>query len=291
MKKTAYQVPELRDENNNIIQNGAFGRKTAFVTADNQGVLDYIMNDLEALKDMQIDFSDTVAKQIGEKVNKSGDTITGPILYDKTPNDGAELINKAYVDSAIKSMVSERDKAIGNMHTTITGERNKAIDDLHSAITKEIANAILQTKKDLYPVGAIFISLTDSRNPAEILGFGTWEALPAGYGLVAQGTATAEDGTTLTFTAGEKTGEFKHKLSKGEIANHTHRIALAKGGYPNTEPQSILFLPGSSNQNINGTFSDRKVSGTYADGNSGYYVDSEFIESTCVASYIWRRTA
>lgn len=53
MKKTAYQIPELRDENNNIIQNGAFGRKTAFVTADNQGVLDYIMNDLEALKDMQ----------------------------------------------------------------------------------------------------------------------------------------------------------------------------------------------------------------------------------------------
>ena len=53
MKKTAYQIPELRDENNNIIQNGAFGRKTAFVTSDNQGVLDYIMNDLEALKDMQ----------------------------------------------------------------------------------------------------------------------------------------------------------------------------------------------------------------------------------------------
>lgn len=52
MKKTAYQIPELRDENNNIIQNGAFGRKTAFVTADNQGVLDYIMNDLEALHDI-----------------------------------------------------------------------------------------------------------------------------------------------------------------------------------------------------------------------------------------------
>lgn len=185
---------------------------------------------------------------------------------------------------------------------TMVSERDKAIDDLHSAITKEIANAILQTKKDLYPVGAIFISLTDSRNPADILGFGTWEALPAGYGLVAQGTATAEDGTTLTFTAGEKAGEFKHKLSKGEIANHTHRIALTKAGYPNSEPQSILFLPGNTNQNINGTFSDRKVSGTYADGNGGYYVDSEFIESTgndqyhnnispCVSSYIWRRTA
>ena len=230
----------------------------------------------------------------------SGTTEPKWTAYGTTVSDGA-CKWKVNTDSQ-DTMVSERTKAINDMHTTITGERNKAIDDLHSAITKEIANAILQTKKDLYPVGAIFISLTDSRNPAKILGFGTWEALPAGYGLVAQGTATAEDGTTLTFTAGEKTGEFKHKLSKGEIANHTHRIALAKGGYPNIEPQSILFLPGSSNQNINGTFSDRKVSGTYADGNSGYYVDSEFIESTgnnqyhnnispCVASYIWRRTA
>ena len=91
-------------------------------------------------------------------------------------------------------------------------------------------------------------------------------------------------------------------MTKGELAKHTHRIALAKGGYPNTEPQSILFLPGNTNQNINGTFSDRSVSGTYADGNRGYYVASEFIEPTgndqyhnnippCVASYIWRRTA
>lgn len=122
MKKTAYQIPELRDENNNIIQNGAFGRKTAFVTADNQGVLDYIMNDLEALKDMQTGFSATVAKQIGEKVSKSGDTITGPILYDKTPNDDSELPNKAYVDSTITSKTTsaiDKHNKDGNAHNGI----------------------------------------------------------------------------------------------------------------------------------------------------------------------------
>lgn len=52
MKKTVYQVPELRDENDNIIQEGTFGKKSAFVTADNQGVLDYLFNNLEALHDI-----------------------------------------------------------------------------------------------------------------------------------------------------------------------------------------------------------------------------------------------
>lgn len=52
MRKTTYQVPEIRDENNNIIQEGTFGRTTAFVTADNHGVLDYLINNLEALRDI-----------------------------------------------------------------------------------------------------------------------------------------------------------------------------------------------------------------------------------------------
>lgn len=71
--------------------------------------------------------------------------------------------------------------------------------------------------ESVYPVGSVYISLTDSRNPSDILGFGTWEAMPAGYGLVAQGTATAEDGSTFTFTAGQKSGEFKHQITVGEL--------------------------------------------------------------------------
>lgn len=165
-----------------------------------------------------------------------------------------------------------------------------------------IDNLKEQILQAVYPVGSVYVSITDSRNPADILGFGTWEALPAGYGLVAQGTATAEDGSTLTFTAGEKSGEFKHQITAGESSKHTHRIALTKSGYPNSEPQSILFLPGNTNHGINGTFSDRKVTGMYEDKQSGYYVDSEFIEATgnneyhnnvcpSIPAYIWKRVS
>lgn len=50
MRPQAYQLPEIRDENDNIIQAGAFGKNTPFCTKDNNGILDYINNDMEALR-------------------------------------------------------------------------------------------------------------------------------------------------------------------------------------------------------------------------------------------------
>lgn len=75
------------------------------------------LQELSAALGNDANFSATVAKQIGEKVSKNGDTITGPILYDKTPNDGAELINKAYADKlagAAGAALSEKSSALYN---------------------------------------------------------------------------------------------------------------------------------------------------------------------------------
>lgn len=52
MRPQAFQNGELRDEDDNIIRAGAYGKHTAFVTADNVGILDYIMNNFDAVKDM-----------------------------------------------------------------------------------------------------------------------------------------------------------------------------------------------------------------------------------------------
>lgn len=51
MQKTSYQRPEIRDKNNNIIQSGAYGKNTPFSTPENDGTIDYINNNLEALHD------------------------------------------------------------------------------------------------------------------------------------------------------------------------------------------------------------------------------------------------
>ena len=109
----------------------------------------------------------------------------------------------------VKEIITTMKTAIDNLNTDVSSNKT-AIDNLKGHILQSV-----------YPVGSVYVSITDSRNPADILGFGTWEALPAGYGLVAQGTATAEDGSMLTFTAGQKSGEFKHQITVGEMPGRT----------------------------------------------------------------------
>lgn len=49
MKPQAFQRGELRDEHDKIIRAGAYGKKTPFVSSDNNAILDYIMNNFDAL--------------------------------------------------------------------------------------------------------------------------------------------------------------------------------------------------------------------------------------------------
>ncbi len=51
MKRQAFQPGEIRDEQDNIIRPGAYGKKTALATSDNIGIIDYMINNFDALKD------------------------------------------------------------------------------------------------------------------------------------------------------------------------------------------------------------------------------------------------
>jgi len=51
MKKTTFQHPELRDANDNIIQEGTYGKESPLANSEGTGWLDYVANDLEALHD------------------------------------------------------------------------------------------------------------------------------------------------------------------------------------------------------------------------------------------------
>lgn len=50
MKISPYQTPELRNESDAVIQVGTYGKYTPFANTENTGILDYINNNLEALK-------------------------------------------------------------------------------------------------------------------------------------------------------------------------------------------------------------------------------------------------
>lgn len=185
------------DNNSKTVANTAFV-KTAIANLLNgaPSQLD-TLQELSAALGNDANFSATVANEIGEKVSKSGDTITGPILYDKTPNDDTELPNKAYVDSAIKSAV---EAAVTSVTKTLS-------DNMHSQ----------------YPVGS-YIYSDKADNPATYLPYmsdTTWVQTAAGRVLI--GAGTADSGTV--YNAGDTGGEEKHKLSVEELPNVTGSVS------------------------------------------------------------------
>ena len=211
--------------------------------------------------------------------------------YTKGEMNGA-VVSATVSDATLTFIHKDASKStvtVNNVdHATKASQDDKglAIDvaALKSLITTTVTYAVLQCKKDLYPVGSVYVSITDSRNPADILGFGTWEALPAGYGLVAQGTATAEDGSTLTFTAGEKTGEFKHQLTVGELPTKQKYAALCAWS-PNWTADKWWGVICGLRESRPIAESDKQPTAPLGDGE--YHNNL----TPSISAYIWKRTA
>lgn len=224
-------------------------------------------------------------------------------------NDTITLIHKdatkttLIVDNVCHATVAEQDA------------KGQEIDiaAIKTLITTTVNDAVLATKQAIFPVGSIYISMTDSRNPAEILGFGTWEALPAGYGLIAQGTATETHGDTtktFTFEAGKTYGEFEHKLITAEMPAHSHTGTTSTDGdhkHGTVGENSSCGTPtyGFYDSNSNhfglksGMDKDNTLYNTSTDGNHNHTLTIDNTGgdqyhnniSPCIAVYLWKRIA
>lgn len=75
MKPQAFQPGELRDEHDQIIRAGAYGKKTPFVSSDNNAILDYIMNNFDALY-AQIPNGRTYVKSVNNITPDSNGNVT-----------------------------------------------------------------------------------------------------------------------------------------------------------------------------------------------------------------------
>ena len=150
-------------------------------------------------------------------------------------------------------------------------------------LTTAIANAKKEALLEAHPVGSYYFS-DDATNPGTLFG-GTWEAIDPGYGLIAQGTATAEDGTKLTFTAGNKYGEFKHQLTVGELPNHSHTVYTDNNFCAVNTGNNNAWKQALANANT----PESGVSYSVHIGAVGYNVYHNNI-APCRAVYIWKRT-
>lgn len=156
---------------------------------------------------------------------------------------------------------------------------------------------MLDTMKKIYPVGSIYMS-TVSTNPATLFGFGTWEAMPAGRVLLAQGKS--DWGTT--YNAGSTGGEATHKLTVGEIPSHNHTGSINTAG-EHTHSLTLKALWGDGNGSGNGWAGDTRDGGSRTNTFStvGNHTHTVTINSTgsgqphnnlqpYISVYMWKRS-
>ena len=110
------------------------------------------------------------------------------------------------------------------------------------------------------PVGSIYQS-TIATGPEELFG-GTWEAMPAGRVLLAQGQS--DWGTN--YTAGSTGGEATHQLTVGELPSHNHNGTINTA---NLVGQANNIGIAINNVSSSGIFSHWQGDNNYGNGNSG----------------------
>ena len=155
---------------------------------------------------------------------------------------------------------------------------------------------MLDTMKKIYPVGSIYMS-TVSTNPAMLFGFGTWEAMPAGHVLLAQGKSSW--GTT--YNAGSTGGEATHQLTVGELPAHNHTASTNTTG--NHTHQFQLYGPnGDTNMNFPSDFDTnyaRNKGTTLSAGNHSHTININNTGSSqshnnmqpYLTVYMWKRVS
>lgn len=153
----------------------------------------------------------------------------------------------------------------------------------------------------IYPVGRPFMSATDNRNPADILGFGTWSPL---VGLMAGvGTATDTHGASFAFAAGAQPGYLRvgeeHMVAMSRtpafhgdwVNDHAH--GCGKVNKPNGDGGQVMTDGGTEGYGY-GDYAGGHTPSGYIDAvafGSGDQINGQAFVNPYYGLYIWIRTA
>ena len=222
---------------------------------------------------------------------------------DITDNGVTWTVTKAVLVADLAT--SDEAKAGTATDKIITASTLKAAMD--AAISTAVAAAMKQAKLDAHPVGSYYFS-DDSTSPADLFG-GTWEALPAGYTLIAQGSGTDDYGS-FTYTAGQKYGERKHQLTTDEMPEHSHTGTTSTTGAhkhgtwggsqkSGTPPYGYYDKNSNHSGSSGGIDNDNTLYNTSTDGDHSHTFTTDTTGGNrphnnlppSIASYGWRRTA
>lgn len=230
-------------------------------------------------------------------INASGSNITANTFIGTLNGTASKATNADNATNANNAQKAVSD-ALGQQIDS-TYVKDVTSDGSKITITKGDGNSSEITVTDLnkvYPVGSIYMS-TVNTNPATLFGIGTWEAMPAGRVLLAQGTSDLG-----TFNAGSTGGEVNHTLSWNEMPVHNH------GGSTNWTGDHNHVVYGYNYSVQNTTYGTLFTKGNNSVENSGYtnttggHSHSVSIDNAgsgwghnnmqpYLAVYMWQRTA
>lgn len=185
-----------------------------------QGYIEWV---IKAVNDVVVQWNETVGSQLQNAINatKQATTEQFNIEWQK---------NKAQLDTEIEGIIQEQFKQNWQekenaINLKITGVSNdlsnfKKETDTKFTTTKEELTSLINTTIDntinsIYPIGSVYISLTET-NPGTYLK-GVWEEFGQGRTLIGEGTGN-DGSNTMNFTAGSTGGKYEH--------NHTYGIKL-----------------------------------------------------------------
>lgn len=209
----------------------------------------YIELVVKAVNDVVVQWNEIVDSQLQDSINatKQATTEQFNIEWQK---------NKAQLDTEIEGIIQdqfnqdwqEKENAINTKINTVSNDlatfktkTNTTLTQNQSTFnafkeetntkfttTKEELTELINTTLDsIYPIGSVYISLTNT-NPGTYLK-GTWEQFAQGRTLV--GVGEGSDGTnTQTFDVNDTGGEYKHLLTKKELSFIDYGALLQQNG-------------------------------------------------------------
>jgi len=197
------------------------------------------------------------------------------------------------MDTAIKKHNEAEDA-----HETVFNCYVKSVTEKNGTVTVTKGDGSSTTfnsfKLDMcYPVGSIYMS-TVATSPADLFG-GTWDAMPAGRVLLAQGTS--EWG--VEYQAGSTGGEHEHQLSVGELPSHNHNVTCSIDGDHNhgittgnntDAPYNMVSTQARQTNTTRYTNSAGNHSHTITIAETGSNIAHNNLQPY-LAVYMWKRTA
>lgn len=113
--------------------------------------------------------------------------------------------------SAIEEADGKISATAGTVDTAVTTD---SVNLITSGAVKTALNALMEA---LYPVGSIYMNVTNGTNPGTLLGFGTWTAIEGRFII----------GADSTYTAGGTGGASTKTIGVNNLPAHTHSLSGA----------------------------------------------------------------